>query len=189
MTDGAIALDLEAVRALVGAVGPLQVPGIAEPVTGENALQWMKAAWESPAGATAGPEAGGGGDAWWTKRKDFMGELVKAALSQGAGGRRPGHGCPGSCALRLARRSTPAGRRRRPHRSAVLAQQGWDGGLRPPDASDFLLVVDSNVGFNKANMFVQQALDYRVAESADGAGSHAHDHVHAHRPGQRRARM
>ena len=41
-TDGAVALDLEAVRLLVGAVGPLQVPGVAEPVTGDNALEWMK---------------------------------------------------------------------------------------------------------------------------------------------------
>ena len=168
ITDGAIALDLEAVRALVGAVGPLQVPGVAEPVTGDNALQWMKAAWQSPTGATAGPDAGGGGDAWWSKRKDFMGELVKAALSkvQGGGGLdavalgRALYGSLGARHLQVAVDD--------PTVSAVLAQRGWDGGLRPPDASDFLLVVDSNVGFNKANLVVQQALDYEVAASADG---------------------
>jgi hypothetical protein len=58
VTDGAVALDLEAVRLLVGAVGPLQVPGIDEPVTGENAIQWMKAAWEAPVGSDTGPETG-----------------------------------------------------------------------------------------------------------------------------------
>ncbi len=43
--------------------------------------------------------------------------------------------------------------------------------MRPPADSDFLLVVDSNVGFNKANMLVRQRIEY-VAEEA-GAGLEA----------------
>ncbi len=165
-TDGAIALDLEAVRQLVGAVGPLQVPGIAEPVTGENALGWMKAAWESPAGGAA-LETGAAGD-WWTKRKDFMGELVKAALAKvQAGGDLDTVGLARTLYAALDGRHIQAAVDD-PTLAALLARQGWDGAVRVPAASDFLSVVDSNVGFDKANMFVQQALDYRVQELSGG---------------------
>jgi hypothetical protein len=164
-TDGAIALDLEAVRQLVSAVGPLQVPGIQEPVTGDNALNWMKAAWQSPVGSTAGPGSGGaGGDAWWSKRKDFMGELVKAALAKVQSG-------ADLDMLALARvlYSTLEARHIQvtvddASLAALLAQRGWDGALRPPADADFLMLVDSNVGFNKANLFVRPALDYEVRE-------------------------
>ena len=47
-TDGAVALDLEAVRLLVQALGPLQVTGIDEPITGDNVIAWMKRAWGAP---------------------------------------------------------------------------------------------------------------------------------------------
>ena len=40
--------------------------------------------------------------------------------------------------------------------------------MRPVDGEDFLLVVDSNVGFNKANLFVRQNIDYRVDRDATG---------------------
>ena len=54
-----------------------------------------------------------------------------------------------------------------PALAKTLAEQGWDGGLRPPKESDFLAVVDSNVGFNKANAAVAEAIAYRV-EPANG---------------------
>jgi hypothetical protein len=165
-TDGAIAIDLEAVRLLVSALGPLSVPGIAEPVTGENALQWMKQAWEKPVDATAGPESGGGGDAWWAKRKDFMGDLVQAALAKVQGG-----GDLDVLSVARALYSALDARHLQaavddPTLAALLADRGWDGGVRPPDGSDFLGVIDTNVGFNKANLLVREALDYRVDEAA-----------------------
>lgn len=166
-TDGAIALDLEAVRSLVGAAGPLQVPGIAGPITGDNALDWMKAAWESPMGDAADPSSGGGSD-WWKKRKDFMGELVKAALAKLQAG--------GNVDLVAVARALYTGLNTRhiqitvddPAVAALLAERDWDGGVRPPSDSDFLSVVDSNVGFNKANQFVRQALDYKVQAAGEG---------------------
>ena len=49
----------------------------------------------------------------------------------------------------------------------MLAEQGWDGALRPA-ASDYLLVVDTNMGFNKVNGLVQGSIDYQVLINADG---------------------
>lgn len=165
-TDGAIALDLEAVQLLVGAVGPLQISGIDEPVTGENALTWMKAAWEQPAAGGGSVETANESD-WWLKRKDFMSDLVKAVLGRLQSGV--------DLDLIAVARALYAGLDERhiqaafddPTLTAVLAQRSWDGGVRPPDGSDFLFVVDSNVGFNKANLYVHQALDYMVREAGD----------------------
>lgn len=165
-TDGAIALDLAAVRGLVSAVGPIEVAGIEEPVTGENALEWMKAAWESPVGASGGIEADVG--AWYQKRKDFMGELVKAALAKVQGGADLD-----VVAVGRAIYAALDGRHIQvalddPGLATLLAQRSWDGGVRLPEGSDFLSVIDSNVGFNKANMYVRQAFDYTVREVTGG---------------------
>ena len=51
-----------------------------------------------------------------------------------------------------------------------VRSRGWDGAL-PPPTNDFLAVVDSNVGYNKANLVTDQALDYRVTL---GGGRHGH---------------
>ena len=162
-TDGAIALDLEAVRLLVAALGPLEVPGIQGTVTGGNVIARMKQAWESPTTSQGTVEDAQSSD-WWRKRKDFMGQLVAVALARLQGG-----GDLNATALAYAAINMLEGRHVQiavddPALAAVLAEHGWDGGLRPPEGSDFLAVVDSNVGFNKANAAVQQAIAYRVAE-------------------------
>lgn len=165
-TDGAIALDLEAVRLLVSALGALQIEGIAEPVTAENVIDWMKRAWEAPTAAAGTVQEAPTSD-WWLKRKDFMGELVKAALARlNEGGTikpaalaRAGLTMLGQRHLQVAVDD--------PVLARLLAERGWDGGLRPPAGSDFLAVIDSNVGFNKANAAVTPAIAYAVAP-ADG---------------------
>ena len=48
------------------------------------------------------------------------------------------------------------------------------------EGSDFLSVIDTNVGFNKANLLVREALDYQVRGGCWPAGSHTHHHLHAH---------
>ena len=84
-TDGAVALDLEAVRLLVQALGPLQVPGIDEPITGDNVIAWMKRAWGAPRDSAGTVQEAKTSD-WWVKRKDFMGDLAAAAMAKLEGG-------------------------------------------------------------------------------------------------------
>jgi hypothetical protein len=52
-----------------------------------------------------------------------------------------------------------------------LAEIGWDGGLELPDTGDFLLVVDTNMGFNKVNAVVERSLKYRVVLGNQGVGT------------------
>ncbi len=167
-TDGAIALDLEAVRLLVGALGPLNVEGIDGPVTAENVIAKMKQAWESPATSQDSIQQGATGD-WWRKRKDFTGELMAAALTRLQSGTELN-----AAALARALLAMLEGRHLQiavddPRSAALLAEHGWDGGLRPKDGANFLAIVDSNVGFNKANAAVRQEVAYTVGRTPDGA--------------------
>src|SRR5262249_16196740 len=48
-----------------------------------------------------------------------------------------------------------------PTAAAALANQGWDGAVGP-GSGDYLMVVDSNIGFNKVNAAVTSKLIYEV---------------------------
>jgi hypothetical protein len=43
----------------------------------------------------------------------------------------------------------------------IAARHGWDGAVQP-GAADFLMVVDSNVGYNKVNPNISQAISYTI---------------------------
>ncbi len=166
-TDGVIALDLEAVRLLVGALEPLQVSGVDQSVTSANLLDWMKRSWAAPQTTTGTVEEAATSD-WWVKRKDFMGELMTVALAK-----LQDSDNLNASALAQAVVAMLDGRHLQvavddPVPAKVLAEQGWDGSLRPPAAGDFLAVVDANVGFNKTNAAVTEAIAYRVAPANDG---------------------
>ena len=163
-TDGAIAVDMEAVRLLVAALGPVSLPGQNGPITGDNVIFQMKRAWDT---ANGGQGAGTSAE-WWLKRKDFMGPLMMAALTrlQSGAGLRPE-------ALGMALLEMLDGRHLQiavddPQAAAHLARQGWDGALRPAQQGDYLAIVDSNLGFNKTNAAVRQQINYR-AERATGS--------------------
>ena len=165
-SDGAVALDLEAVRLLVQALGPLQAPGVDEPITGDNVVAWMKQAWGAPRDSS-GTVQEAQTSVWWRQRKNFVSDLAAVALAKLDGGD------VNITALGQAILSMLDGRHLQvavddPELAKTLAAQGWDGGLRPPKESDFLAVVDSNVGFNKVNAAVQQAIAYRVEPVSSG---------------------
>ncbi len=151
--DGVIAFDQQAVRLIVEALGPLEVAGQAEPITGEDVITAAREAW-APGEQ---PEMD-----WWLHRKDFYEALLvsmRARIERGLGREE---------LIRL----LVAGRRALDERdllvalrderaSAVARHLGWDGALRP-SPGDYLMVVHSNVGFNKADGLVEKQLLYSV---------------------------
>lgn len=151
--DGVIALDQEAIRLLVEALGPLQVEGHPEPVTGENVIQMARRAWAPSEEITAD---------WWKHRKDFMAALLDAAVHRVEGGLDQGG------LQRLARAALQALHEKHlllyledEEAAALMAELGWDGALiRSP--GDYLMVVDTNMGFNKVNALVEENLEYVV---------------------------
>jgi len=55
-----------------------------------------------------------------------------------------------------------------PAGAELLRDGGWDGTIQATEG-DYLMVVDSNMGFNKANPNVEEAIDYGVTISEDGS--------------------
>jgi hypothetical protein len=154
--DGVIALDQDAVRALVTAVAPLEVGGSTPAtVTGDNIIGFMREAWSPPGGKTA-----------WADRKAFVGNLAKALQERiASGGPVNGAGLARGLYTALETRHIAVWLKDAPL-AASVHDAGWDGAIRTTD-TNYLMVVDSNVGFNKANTLITSAYDYDVELQPD----------------------
>lgn len=163
--DGVLAVDQHALQTIVAALAPLEVEGWPEPVTGENVISLIQLAW-SPNEV----ENWSGFDTeWFQQRKSFIGDLIGAMQTKV-------ETTPGQVDwLALARAAFQVLDERHvqvwladsAHGAVdLLAEQGWDGAVREA-TGDYLMVVDSNMGYNKANVAVQESLEYRVLVNAD----------------------
>lgn len=150
--DGVVAVDQYTLQELVGAIGPLQVSGIPQPVTRETLIPAMRKAWA--------PESGVAGGDWWSQRKAFMGDLAEAIWKRIQAGPVDERRLAATL-LRLLREKHILLFFADPEAQALAAQQNWDGALRA-GTGDFLMVVDANVGYNKASALVQASLAYNV---------------------------
>jgi len=158
--DGVIALDMVAVELLVNAVGPLSIEGHPQPLTGANILDWMRS-------ARGGLEQGQGLGEWWGQRKDFLGPL-SAALKQ-----RLDSGAVDWIALAKAGLQAVEGKHlllyfSDPQAQSILQAQGWDGAVSAVEGDAWMLV-DSNVGFNKADMSIERKARYVIRLQPDGS--------------------
>lgn len=161
--DGILTIDLNAVKRIFGALGQVEIEGFEEPITGENVEAQIVRLWERPAESQVALEEAQGQDLgeWWSRRKEFVPRLAAAALDRLESGQMN--------MLRLAPAVLQALNERsiqvwveNPSASAVLHAQGWDGALRPAQGSDFLAVIDTNMGYNKADAAIRRSLEYRV---------------------------
>ena len=168
LLDGVIAVDIEGVRLLIEGVGPLVVEGEAQAVDGSNLVNLLRQRWgEMPTGTTEEIAK------WWLGRKDFFAPLAKAAIARVQGG------MGAQDALRLARalQTAIAGHHilvysPDPSLRMVLADVGIDGAVLPAKG-DYLMVVDTNMGYNKANAHIEQSVSYAV-ELSGGGPTQAH---------------
>jgi hypothetical protein len=154
--DGVIAINLPSVQRLVAALGPLDIPAFGERVDGANVLPRIEFFFLS--------SAGGDYDDWWRHRKDFMTALVQAMIARlnGQGGAINVSAVGQALWESLAKKdiliylNDSQG-------AAILHELRWDGALPETHrAQDVVGVVDSNVGFSKADRKIAQWFDYRV---------------------------
>lgn len=165
-TDGVVAFDLEATRRLVSAMEPLALPGYDQPLTGGNVLEALREVWSEPATTENTVREAMSSD-WWLHRKDFMGDLAAAARARLETGQVDFGQLAQALYSSLQEKhlliavndAATAG---------LLAEAGWSGAV-DPGSGDFLLVVDSNVGWNKVNSVVQRSTNYIVTPRADGS--------------------
>jgi len=167
--DGVLAFDLAAVQILVQAIGPIKLDGIDEPIDGANVMRFIRDSWSPtlPEGKSWDEwrKENQGKDLreWWYHRKDVMGILAKALLA-----RVQSQGEPASwMKLLWALKSSMDEKHVQTYFhdrdvQEFLKVTGWDGALVDDSTGDYLLVVDTNTGYNKVNLNVQKTMEYRV---------------------------
>ena len=157
--DGVIAVDLTAIEYIVGAIGPIQMEAYSEEVSQENLMDKLKSYWASPL-AQEGH--------WWSHRKDFMTALAESVFTKLETELDHRQGMNLLIALwKSLEEKHLLIYTDDPDTERFLAEHNWDGIIRPGEG-DYLLVVDTNVGYNKVDQKVERALDYQVIIGDDG---------------------
>jgi len=162
--DGLVALDIFALQTLVAAIGPVELDEWQDRVDGENVLQKIHEYWAPTVaeGMTA-EERSEASAKWLYHRKDFMGMLGRALMAK-----LLGQGQPDQLGdlLWLVKRAIEERHIQlyfhEPRVQELLAVVGMDGALDRTHQGDYLLVLDTNMGYNKVNINVQQEVDYQV---------------------------
>lgn len=150
--DGVIAVDQHAAQLLLDTLGPLTMPGMEEPLTGATLLDQLYSTWA--------PEEGEEYGAWWQQRKSFMEPLAEAVMARVTAGDVDWSGLA-KAGLQLVNEKHVQLYFADAQVQTVLAARGWDGGLRAPDG-DYAMVVEANLGYNKASSKLDRAFTYEV---------------------------
>ncbi|MEW5989443.1 MAG: DUF4012 domain-containing protein [Chloroflexota bacterium] len=161
--DGVLALDQQFLVLLISAIGPLPVAELETTLTGDTVIPALRQAWREPVEE--------GGRSWIQTRKSFMGPVAAAIRG------RLESDLASLDLVNLARTLLYALDTkhlqlyvREPAAAAVLSELGWDGRLANPGPQDVLMVVETNMGYNKTNAVVGSSLNYDVTLTADGSG-------------------
>ena len=149
--DGVIAFDQHLLVELLRVTGPIEVEDVPYLIDADNVVAYMRAAKTPTAEDLASPD--------WNN-KAFLNKITRALLEKILSG-----------AVELEPLSTVLLRALDEHHllmqldspsmTSLLARYGWDGAVRPEDG-DFIMAVDTNIGFNKTNSMVESSLSYEV---------------------------
>jgi hypothetical protein len=153
VVDGVVAVTEDALARLVGAIGPVTVPGYAEPVTEEGFARRVLYEVE----LKRPPD---------TPRKRFLIELSRIVFNRVLS-LEPDE-VPE--VARAVAASVAAGDVQvwfaDPARQRLVAGTAWDGAL-PPPRGDFLRLAEANLAASKANADLVRTVDYTVRRAGD----------------------
>ncbi|MBN1304059.1 MAG: DUF4012 domain-containing protein [Anaerolineales bacterium] len=158
--DGVIAVDQRALVELLTVLGPVHVKGSDYPITSENVVPFMRDA-KTP---TKEALADIGRDP-----KYFVGDLAAAMIDRLLSGdvewERLYHVTIDTLNQHhvLLQFDNNA-------MQEFVSRNGWDGAVKVGDG-DFLMVVDSNIGFNKTNAVVTASITYDIDLTDEGKPS------------------
>lgn len=173
--DGVIAVDQQALPFLLQALGPVSVEG--DRVTSENVIKLMRQHWAPEEGQKLDSE-------WWLQRKSFMITMAETIRQKFE------YNFDAVSVPVLANSLLEAIHEKHlfiylndPTWAEFLSAKKWDGSLHPVQG-DYLMVVDANMGFNKASAIVERQLNYQVVLAPDGSAQ-AHTHLFYRHMGQK----
>jgi len=151
---GVIAVDQRALELALSAVGEVVLSDSDVPISAQNVREYIRRSWEPPAGDPTAP-------GWWSERKSVMGPLASALWQRLQAGQvdkvKLAYGL-----LVMLREKHVQLALEHPQAAAALRAQGWDGAVPHEFSGDFVFLVDANVGYNKVNERVRQAITYTV---------------------------
>jgi hypothetical protein len=171
--DGVIGIDLLGIQMLISGVEPLHVQGLPEPLTAANVSKILRESW-NPSQDISGSDDW---RAWYSTRKQFIGSVMRVAMEKFTSGeinwKQLGFGIMDALNQRQLLIFTSS-------ESEMLGKLLWDGALRSADG-DYLMVVDTNMGFNKTDVLVSRELKYRITLQPDGRGQAVAEINYIHR--------
>jgi LysM repeat protein len=150
-SDGMIAIDQHAVQMLLKIIGPVTIDTVSYPITSENVIEYMRTAKFDSGNGPYDP----------TQRKDFIGELGGAILMKLKSAQNISLEALSKTLIDTLNQKHILLQLDDPVMTTVLSERGWDGAVRP-GKGDYLMVVDSNIGFTKSNAVVDSQVDYWV---------------------------
>lgn len=158
--DGVIALDQHALPLLLAALGPISVEG--EQVTRDNVIALMRQHW-APADNQRLDAA------WWVQRKSFMLSLAESVRHQLEQSPEPVEPAALLAALQQGIAEKHVQIYLNEAQGVELLSQAHASGSLYSGAGDFLMVVDANLGFNKASAIVERQTSYLLELTEAGA--------------------
>ncbi len=154
--------------ALVGAVGPLALPGTEEVLTAENASFLLSYMVEAKLSGKHSP-------------KDIIADIIPELTAQI-------QNIPPEQLLQIAKRAIREkwvlAHSTDPEIQMFFTQLGIAGAIRNPSTADYLAVVSANVGGNKSDAFLEESLSLQSAVALNGAITNELDITREHSWGQ-----
>lgn len=160
--DGVIAIDQQFLALLLENTGPLQIADLEMTVSAGNLTESLQAAWQTP-------EEGASTSEWIMSRKDFLGPMASALKD------RLLSDLASLDLLFLAYNINRALEEKHlqiyvndASVAAALEENGWSNRLAGEPGRDLLMLVDSNMGYNKVAPHIRSSLTYEILLDSSG---------------------
>ncbi len=150
--DGVIAFDQHFLVEMLKVVGPISLEDVPYPVDASNVTQYMRASKIRSEQELSSSD--------WNY-KAFLNKIAYALINKMFSGDIQWESISAELLRALNERHLLL-QMDNPAMTALLADNHWDGAVRPKNDSDFLMVVDTNVGYNKTNAVVESSLIYNI---------------------------
>jgi hypothetical protein len=149
--DGVIAFDQHLLVEVLKVTGPLEVEDAPYPIDANNVVEYMRAAKEPTPENLATP-------GW--NNKVFLNKITIALIRKVFSGDVEWEPLFATLLQELNQHHLMI-QLDHPAMTSLLEKYRWDGAVRPGEG-DFLMVIDSNIGFNKTSTVIETRLSYAV---------------------------
>jgi Protein of unknown function (DUF4012) len=156
-TSGVIAIDPATLQLILAAIGPVSVHGSPDPISAKNVIPYIRNGSRSsnaPLGQTPT-------ERWYVRRKTLLEPLAQAIVARLADPTQLDIKALAEAARQALDQRHLQIYVKQAVAASILARRGWDGAVRPNN-NDFLMVIDSNLGYNKVNPNIDQTVAYSI---------------------------